>query len=55
LGDDKLGERYGGILGLPQSFLIDRHGLILARYKGEADLSQIEATIKSQLNAPRQR
>jgi cytochrome c biogenesis protein CcmG, thiol:disulfide interchange protein DsbE len=53
LGDDKLGERYGGILGLPQSFLIDRHGLIVARYKGEADLPQIEATIKSQLNAPR--
>jgi hypothetical protein len=52
LGDEKLGERYGGILGLPQSFLIDRHGLILAQYKGEADLSRIEATIKSQLNAP---
>lgn len=55
LGDEKLGERYGGILGLPQSFLIDRHGLILARYKGEADLSQIEATIRLQLNTPRQR
>jgi len=53
LGDDKLGERYGGILGLPQSFLIDRHGLILARHKGEADLSQIEAVIKSQLDTPR--
>lgn len=53
LGDDKLGERYGGILGLPQSFLIDRHGLILARYKGEADLSQVEAVIKSQLGPPR--
>jgi peroxiredoxin len=52
LGDEKLGDRYGGILGLPQSFLIDRHGLILARYKGEADFSQIETTIKSQLNAP---
>ena len=53
LGDDKLGERYGGILGLPQSFLIDRHGLILARYKGEADLSQVEAVIRSQLDPPR--
>lgn len=53
LGDEKLGERYGGILGLPQSFLIDRHGLILARYKGEADISQIEATVRSQLGAPR--
>jgi len=53
LGDEKLGERYGGILGLPQSFLIDRHGLILARYKGDADLSQMEAAIKAQLDAPR--
>jgi peroxiredoxin len=53
LGDEKLGERYGGILGLPQSFLIDRHGLILARYKGEVDPSQMEAAIKSQLDAPR--
>ena len=52
LGDEKLGEQYGGILGLPQSFLIDRHGLILARYKGEADLSQMEAAIKAQLGAP---
>lgn len=53
LGDEKLGERYGKILGLPQSFLIDRRGLILARYKGEVDLSQVEAVIKSQLVAPR--
>jgi thiol-disulfide isomerase/thioredoxin len=53
LGDEKLGERYGGILGLPQSFLIDRHGLILARYKGEVDPSQMEAAIKSQLDVPR--
>ena len=53
LGDAQLGERYGGILGLPQSFLIDRRGLIVARYKGAADLSQIEAVIKSQLHAPR--
>ena len=53
LGDAKLGERYGGILGLPQSFLIDQRGHVLARYKGEADLSQVEAAIKAQLNAPR--
>lgn len=53
LGDARLAERFGGILGLPQSFLIDRHGLVVARYKGERDLSQIEADIKSQLRVPR--
>jgi len=53
LGDAKLGERYGGILGLPQSFLIDRRGLILGRYKSEPDLKQMEAAIRSQLHEPR--
>lgn len=49
LGDAQLGERYGGILGLPQSFLIDRRGLVVARYKGVTDLSRIEAAIEAQL------
>jgi peroxiredoxin len=49
LGDARLGESYGGILGLPQSFLIDRRGRVFARYRGEADLSQMERAIKSQL------
>jgi cytochrome c biogenesis protein CcmG/thiol:disulfide interchange protein DsbE len=52
LGDEELARRYGGILGLPQSFLIDRRGRVLARYKGEVDLGQVEATIKTQLSAP---
>ena len=53
LGDAKLGTSYGGVLGLPQSFLIDRHGRIVARYRGEADLAQMEARIKSLLAEPR--
>ena len=53
LGDSKLGEIYGGVLGLPLSFLIDRRGYIVARYKGEADLAQMEAKIKSLLAEPR--
>ena len=53
LGDEKLAERYGRILGLPQSFLIDRRGLVAARFKGEVDLSQVEAAIRTQLSAPR--
>ncbi len=52
LGDARLGERYGGILGLPQSFLLDPSGLVLARYKGEVDLAQIEQAIKANLPAP---
>jgi peroxiredoxin len=53
LGDEKLAERYGKILGLPQSFLIDRRGLVVARYKGEVDLAQVESAIQTQLAAPR--
>jgi peroxiredoxin len=52
LGDAQLGERYGGILGLPQSFLIDRRGRIVGRYKGKTALSQLEAVIRSQLREP---
>ena len=52
LGDAKLGETYGGVLGLPMTFLIDRRGHIVARYKGEADLAQMEAKIKSLLVEP---
>lgn len=53
LGDAKLGESYGGVLGLPLTFLIDRRGHIVARYQGDADLAQMEAKIKSLLAEPR--
>ncbi len=53
MGDARLGAHFGGILGLPQSFLIDRHGVVVARYKGETDLSHIENAIKSALVPPR--
>lgn len=49
LGDAKLGETYGGVLGLPLTFLIDRRGHIVARYRGDADLAKMEAQIKSLL------
>ena len=52
LGDARLGERYGGILGLPQTFLIDRNGRVFARYKSEADLAQMERVIASRLAPP---
>lgn len=49
MGDEHLGELYGGVLGLPISFLISPQGKILARYQGETDLNQLEGHIKGLL------
>jgi peroxiredoxin len=51
MGDEKLARAYGGILGLPVTFLIDRHGRIAARFKGETDLAVMERTLRRLLNA----
>ena len=50
MGDAKLGEMYGGILGLPVTFLIDRHGIIRARFESEADLSAMESQLRKLLS-----
>ena len=46
MGDDKLGRLYGGVLGLPLAFLIDRQGKVQALFRGEADLNLIEEEFK---------
>ena len=46
MGDEKLGERYGGILGLPITFLIDRNGTVRASFRGETDTRKILAALK---------
>lgn len=51
MGDEELGRLYGGILGLPVTFLIDRHGNIAARFKGEANLNAMKSTISELLSA----
>ncbi len=43
MGDEQIGTAYGGILGLPVTFLIDRQGNIAARYKGETSLAAMRA------------
>jgi cytochrome c biogenesis protein CcmG/thiol:disulfide interchange protein DsbE len=35
IADEKLAERYGGVLGLPVAFIIDRQGNIVAKHVGE--------------------
>jgi peroxiredoxin len=51
LGSDKLAEAYGGILGLPVTFLIGRDGRIQAKYVGAVDISTIEQGLKSLLES----
>lgn len=50
MGDEHLGIAYGGVLGLPVTFLIDRHGKIRERYQGASDLTDIKREIESLLN-----
>ena len=53
MGDEKLGELYGGVLGLPLTYLIDRNGIVRARFQGETDLKSIEKQLKALLaNTP---
>jgi thiol-disulfide isomerase/thioredoxin len=51
MGDERLGTSYGGILGLPVTFLIDRQGNIAARFKGETRLRAIEREMQRLLRA----
>ena len=46
MGDDKLGLAYGGVLGLPVTYLIDRRGIIRTRYQGESHLDAMETAIR---------
>src|SRR5579859_665878 len=46
IGDANLAERYGGILGLPVSFLIDCDGRIYVKHAGQTDILLIEQEIK---------
>jgi cytochrome c biogenesis protein CcmG, thiol:disulfide interchange protein DsbE len=50
MGDAKLGVRYGGVLGLPKTFLIGRDGKVQAEFQGESDLKSIEGKILAALN-----
>ena len=54
MGDEHLGELYGGVLGLPVTYLISPEGKILARYEGETDLNQLEKRIVALLATKKQ-
>jgi peroxiredoxin len=51
VGDEKVAESYGGVLGLPVTFLIGRDGRVAAKYVGEVQMSTLQQAIESQLEA----
>jgi len=52
MGDEKLGELYGGVLGLPLTYLIDSKGVVRAEFQGETHLNVIEKQLKALLLHP---
>jgi cytochrome c biogenesis protein CcmG, thiol:disulfide interchange protein DsbE len=50
MGDEYLGAAYGGVLGLPVTFLIDREGKIQGRYQGDS-LTRINSDIQHLLQS----
>ena len=52
MGDEKLGNAFGGVLGLPETFLIDQKGKVHSIYKSADDLKAIEHEIQTLLATP---
>ena len=51
MGDEHLGLQYGGVLGLPVTYLIDRQGVVRARFHGGSHVEAIETAIRKLLNS----
>jgi peroxiredoxin len=51
MGNERVAEAYGGVLGLPIAFLIGRDGRIHTKYIGEVNMSVLEQEVKTLLQA----
>lgn len=51
MGTDKVANDYGGVLGLPLTYLLARDGTIVKQYDGSADLDVMERDIKRLLES----
>jgi len=49
LGNDDIASQFGGLLGMPTSFLISRDGKIVKKYMGGLNEAQIVKDVESQL------
>lgn len=52
MGDARFGSQYGGVFGVPVTFLIDRQGIVRARFDGGVDLPTLEKQIRRLLSKP---
>jgi len=52
IGDDKLADRFGGVLGLPVNFIIDRQGRISKKYLGATEASVFDEDVSKLLARP---
>lgn len=50
MGNAKIGEEYGGVLGLPIAFLLDRNGGIVKKHIGATPPEVFEGEIHSLLS-----
>jgi len=51
MGNQKIAEAFGGVLGLPTTFLIGRDGLIHAKYEGATDFPKLEQELTALLQS----
>jgi len=51
MGNQRIAEAFGGVLGLPTTFLIGRDGLIHAKYEGATDFPRLEHEITALLQS----
>lgn len=51
-GDLKIADAFGGVLGLPTTFLIGKDGRIQGKHNGATDFSVIEREVVALLSAP---
>ena len=49
MGNADIGERYGGVLGLPIAFIIDRSGRVYAKHIGATEASVLEQDVRTVL------
>jgi peroxiredoxin len=52
-GDQKVADSFGGVLGLPTTFLIDKDGLVYRKYSGATDFAVVEHDMLALLPAAR--
>lgn len=52
MGDARLNTLYGGVYGVPVTFVIDRQGIVRARIDGGADLPALEKQLRQLLAVP---